>query len=444
MRVFVLFACLCHSLLALADVAPADYQTPPGWRTECMGRVQFDVPKDIDWHTSSGYWQHYNFKLPNPTITPGEQQIAYGDGLTPKQRYLVDIEVSPLTTRELFEQIRYSQTLNVEPAQQRVVKAEIKALDAVISATSSDDSGYRALLDQSIELDEKLERIGYVHSQLILLDDLIRQFTAEGRSVAKAQVERDAFFKEQAQWPTDVEFEHERSIELGLPDAFANWYEGKLVAYLWRNQRIYRFNFHSGATTATASAALALLEPRARTVLAAFRTRAQYEIPQDNGFCVPHGFIADDGAPRHAITLGFTPADNPKLLHRLSMSNDDEKAVDMVPMLLDRLIANPFPELLSIDKFGPSSVPIGAAKGRIGGARFRPHDPETLEPSAVETFRMVAGVSSSGYQPTLVLGVINEHSEPPLQFEPSRDDFLRTLQSIRAMPGAHRFEPQDD
>ncbi|MGE8392633.1 hypothetical protein HFV04_026960 [Pseudomonas sp. BIGb0427] len=444
MRVFVLFAGLCHSLLALADVAPADYQTPPGWRTECMGRVQFDVPKDIAWHTSSGYWQYYNFELPDPTITPGEQQIAYGDGLTPKQRYLVDIEVSPLTTRELFEQIRYSQTLNVEPAQQRVVKAEIKALDAVISATRSDDSGYRALLDQSIELDEKLERIGYVHSQLILLDDLIRQFTAEGRSVAKAQAERDAFFKEQAQWPTDVEFEHERSIELGLPDAFANWYEGKLVAYLWRNQRIYRFNFHSGATTATASAALALLEPRARAVLAAFRTRKQYETPQENGFCVPYGFIADDGAPRHAITLGFTPADNPKLLHRLSMSNDDEKAVDMVPMLLDRLIANPFPLQISVDKFGPSSVRIGAAKGRFGGARFRVYEPDSLKPAATETFRLVAGALGSGYQPTVVLGVTDEHSEPPLQFEPSRDDFLRTLQSVRALPGGHRFAVQDD
>nr|NLU58842.1 hypothetical protein [Pseudomonas sp. BIGb0427] len=326
MRVFVLFAGLCHSLLALADVAPADYQTPPAGVPNAWAGCSSMCPRTLPGTLPVATGSTTISELPDPTITPGEQQIAYGDGLTPKQRYLVDIEVSPLTTRELFEQIRYSQTLNVEPAQQRVVKAEIKALDAVISATRSDDSGYRALLDQSIELDEKLERIGYVHSQLILLDDLIRQFTAEGRSVAKAQAERDAFFKEQAQWPTDVEFEHERSIELGLPDAFANWYEGKLVAYLWRNQRIYRFNFHSGATTATASAALALLEPRARAVLAAFRTRKQYETPQENGFCVPYGFIADDGAPRHAITLGFTPADNPKLLHRLSMSNDDEKS----------------------------------------------------------------------------------------------------------------------
>ncbi|QVM98138.1 hypothetical protein JYG36_08135 [Pseudomonas sp. SORT22] len=444
MRVFVLFAGLCHSLLALADVAPADYQTPPGWRTECMGRVQFDVPKDIAWHTSSGYWQYYNFELPTPTITPGDKQIAYGEGLTGELPFLVDIEVSPLTTRALYEQIRYVQGLTRGPAQERVVKAQMEALDAAISASRDDETRHRALSDQYYDLREKLQRIGYVTSQLVVLDDMIKQFTGEGRSVAKLQVERDAFFEEQAQWPTDVEYEHERFIELGVPDASANWYEGNLTAYLWRDQRIYRFKFYSGANTATDTAALARLEPRARAVLAAFRIRKQYEIPQDNGFCVPFGFIADDGTPRHAITLGLNPADNPNLLHRLSMSSDSDKAVEMVPMLLDRLIANPFPLQISVDKFGPSSVRIGAAKGRFGGARFRVYEPDSLKPAATETFRLVAGALGSGYQPTVVLGVTDEHSEPPLQFEPSRDDFLRTLQSIRALPGAHRFEPQED
>lgn len=34
----------------LSALGEPDYQTPPGWRTECMGRVQFDVPKEIAWH----------------------------------------------------------------------------------------------------------------------------------------------------------------------------------------------------------------------------------------------------------------------------------------------------------------------------------------------------------------------------------------------------------
>ena len=132
------------------------------------------------------------------------------------------------------------------------------------------------------------------------------------------------------------------------------------------------------------SDALTPLEPKARAVLAAFRARAQYEIPQDNGFCIPYGFIADDGTPRHGITLGFTPLDNDKLLHRLSMGDDGEKAVELVPMLLARLIANPFPHLMSVDKFGPSKVQIGAVKGRIGGARYRPYLPDTFELSPIK------------------------------------------------------------
>lgn len=80
MRVFVLFACLCHSLLAVADVASADYQTPPGWRTECLGRVQFDVPQDIAWHVSSGYWQYYNFDLPTPRSPLGTSRLPTAKG----------------------------------------------------------------------------------------------------------------------------------------------------------------------------------------------------------------------------------------------------------------------------------------------------------------------------------------------------------------------------
>lgn len=30
--------------------AAEGYQTPAGWRTECLGRWQFDMPPDTVWH----------------------------------------------------------------------------------------------------------------------------------------------------------------------------------------------------------------------------------------------------------------------------------------------------------------------------------------------------------------------------------------------------------
>lgn len=438
-------ALLAAPLSALA--APqAGYHTPPGWRTECIGRVQFDVPGDIAWHLVDYHWgkPFFDDPQPNPTITPGEKQLAYGEGLTPGHRYLVNIAVSPLTEPKVFEYYRYIQTLGRGEAQERVVQGQIDALDTQYDQSKGDQRAIEALLRQQRDLKDTLKRIGYVHSQLIMIDDILQQFRREGRPVDKLQAEYDAYFKEQAQWPTDAQFEQERFIELDLPDAFAHWHDNILVAYLFRDQRLYRFEFQGGPGALDTSDALTPLEPKARAVLAAFRTRAQYEIPKDNGFCIPYGFIADDGTPRHGITLGFTPVDNPRLLHRLSMSDDGEKAVDMLPMLLARLIANPFPQLMSVDKFGPSRVQIGAAKGRIGGARYRPFLPDTSELSPIETFKITAGSLSTEFQPTVMLSVINEHSDPPLEFEPSKAAFLTTLESVRALPGGHRFEPVPD
>ena len=67
-----------------------------------------------------------------------------------------------------------------------------------------------------------------------------------------------------------------------------------------------------------------------------------------HSFCVPFGFIADDGTPRHAITLGLNPADNPKLLHRLSMGREIRKDADFMPKLLEQAGARQVPIMVFV------------------------------------------------------------------------------------------------
>ncbi|MEC6745504.1 MULTISPECIES: T6SS immunity protein Tli4 family protein [Pseudomonas] len=427
----------------LSALGEPDYQTPPGWRTECMGRVQFDVPKEIAWHLAGGYWQKPDFDPVRPTIAPGGQQIMYGEGVTPEQTYLVKIEVSPVTDRNVFDRLQLIHGPNRGSAQTRVVRAQIDALQAQIDAKKADDEDYSALLEQHRALDDTITRINWVSTELFVLNDMIREFSATGRPTVKLEAERAAYLEEQAKWPTDALFEQERFLDLGIADTFADWVPGEMTAHLWRNQRIYRFVFHAGSDAAGVPVSLERVEPRARALLAAFRTREQYEIPQQRGFCLPFGFIADDGAPHHSITLGFNPVGNPHLLHRLSMGREIRKDADFMPKLLEQVISRRFPTLVQTDMFGPLRVLVGALDGNLRGARYKAYD-AYHKPVDYETFTLDGDAPPTGYQPGVGLTVLDDHSQPQLAFERTRVDMLQTLKSIRALPGGHRFAPQAD
>lgn len=421
----------------------ADYQTPQGWRTECMGRVQFDVPKEIAWQLVGGYWHEPDFEPISPTLTLGDQHVVYGEGLTPDQPYLVKIEVSPVSNRDVFDRLKLVHGPDRGAAQTRVVRAQIEALQARIEAKKEKNQDYSTLLDQRRDLEETVTRINWVSTELFVLNDMIREFTPQGRPTVKLEAERAAYLEEQAKWPTDALFDQERFLNLGMADSFADWTPGKLLAYLWRNQRIYRFVFDAGPDASGAPASLERVEPKARAVLAAFRTREQYEIPQQSGFCLPFGFIADDGAQPHAITLGFNPVNNPHLPHRLSMGGEYSKGPELMRKLLEHVGDRRFPILVQTDAFGPLRVPLGAVYGSLDGARYFAQDAYQKR-ADYETFTLTVDAPPSGYQPGVGLTVLDDHSQSALTYAAVQADVLTTLKSIRALPGNHRFEPQTD
>lgn len=439
---WIWLALLAAPLSALA-APPADYQTPRGWRTECMGRVQFDVPKEIAWHLVGGYWQKPDFEPISPTLTLGDQQVVYGEGLTPDQPYLVKIEVSPVSNRNVFDRLQLVHGPDRGAAQTRVVQAQIEALQARIDAKKAKKQDYSALLDQRSDLEETVTRIRWVSTELFVLNDMIREFTPQGRPTVKLEAERAAYLEEQAKWPTDALFEQERFLQLGMADSFADWTPGTLKAYLWRNQRIYRFVFNAGPDASGAPASLERVEPKARALLAAFRTREQYQIPQQSGFCLPFGFIADDGAAPHSITLGFSPVNNPHLPHRLSMGGEYRKGADLMRKLLEQVGDRRFPILVQTDVFGPLRVPLGAVYGSLEGAGYYAQD-AYQKPVDYQTFTLTVDAPPSEYQPSVGLTVLDDHSQPALTYASVQADVLLTLKSIRALPGGHRFEPQPD
>ncbi len=91
---------------------------------------------------------------------------------------------------------------------------------------------------------------------------------------------------------------------LGIPDAHI--LGSKNIPFhvlLWRNQRVYYFTF-SKPTENSAQ--------RIKELVARFRTRELYEVPDEPGICFPYGFIADDGKTAYELknSLRFTRTPN--------------------------------------------------------------------------------------------------------------------------------------
>ncbi|HHM9107979.1 TPA: T6SS immunity protein Tli4 family protein [Pseudomonas aeruginosa] len=92
--------------------------------------------------------------------------------------------------------------------------------------------------------------------------------------------------------------------DLGIPDSHI--LGSKNIPFhvlLWRNQRVYYFTF-SKPTQQSAQ--------RIKDLVAHFRTRELYEVPDEPGICFPYGFIADDGKTAYDLknSLRFTRTPN--------------------------------------------------------------------------------------------------------------------------------------
>ncbi len=104
----------------------------------------------------------------------------------------------------------------------------------------------------------------------------------------------------EAKIPLAQIYEH----DLGIPDAHI--LGSKNIPFhvlLWRNQRVYYFKF-SKPTENSAQ--------RIKDLVARFRTRELYEVPNEPGICFPYGFIADDGKTAYELknSLRFTRTPN--------------------------------------------------------------------------------------------------------------------------------------
>lgn len=429
MRLFTLAIALLP-FLALAEqtTTATDYKKPDGWRTECLGRSQFDMPPDAVWHLKVPYDDSISYSPIDPWFG---DRIHYGSAPLDNIYQLVNIKVSPKTTRELFDQAVRIEVPSKEEAQLRVLEGQIKAKEQQYDRNKDDWTQHR---NEVRAMEDEYQRYKKMFNDIFVLSMIINDVRKNGRPTDKLETELKSYKMEVATLPTDERYEKERTFDLGLPDAAGAWHPDKLIVHLWRNERIYTFEF--GPRDSEFKSSFEAVEPLARDLLTRFRPRAEFEIPEETGFCIPFGFIADDGTPHYDLMIAWHPAANPYLLHNLKLSDNPGHMLELLPMLTKRMMGNPFPGAVSIDNFGPRRIDIGNSRGTLTGRRIQAIEPEGDRLSPHEQYTFNVGAVATTYTPTLLYKLDSyANDNPPPPFEQAETEVLTFMQSFRPLPG---------
>ncbi|MEH6689520.1 MAG: T6SS immunity protein Tli4 family protein [Halopseudomonas sabulinigri] len=415
--------------LAIAESAPpSKYQTPEGWRTECLGRSQFDMPATAVWQLQIPYGDTVDYAATDPWAN---RSLDYGTDPGNGIYKFVRIRVSAETTREAYEHASRVELPNETKAKIRVMKARIEARKARFDAEGGDKEQY---IQDLLALDEENKKYRKMIAEITIVQSVIDFFEEEGRPTEELEEELAGYEKQIAALPTDERYEKERAFELGIPDAAGAWHPDRMVALLWRNNRIFHFEF--GPKNGEYDSSSEAIEPAARDLLARFRPRQAFEIPQEPGVCVPFGFIADDGTENYYAGFSWHVKSTPYVLNSLTLSNSATDAIELLPMLTKRLMGNPFPAALVATNIGPRRIDIGNSRGTLTGRSLQAIDPDGDRLSSHAQYNLNAGAVAGKYTPTLLYKLQTyANDQPPPPIEQAEADVLNFMKSFRPLPG---------
>ncbi|MHC9143012.1 T6SS immunity protein Tli4 family protein [Pseudomonas aeruginosa] len=224
---------------------------------ECLGRMTFEVPETIEWAVF-------------PAKAVGEISNAGGGG------YEFSKRVAGTHERGSYDYDRM--TFYVSD------KVERERFDGASNYIKGTANLYQDRLRETIKVDQwrinDLQKNGYKDE---VIEEIRKGIKKLEKDILLAQI-----------------YEH----DLGIPDSHI--LGSKNIPFhvlLWRNQRVYYFTF-SKPTQQSAQ--------RIKDLVAHFRTRELYEVPDEPGICFPYGFIADDGKTAYDLknSLRFTRTPN--------------------------------------------------------------------------------------------------------------------------------------
>ncbi|MDR0737132.1 MAG: hypothetical protein LBF51_09985 [Zoogloeaceae bacterium] len=255
------------------------YQSPEGWRTECVGYHLVDLPGEIQAATEPPKSNSYE------QIGGGQFSDALGVMQDSHDSGEFTVEISDATTRKEFMRHvygngKYSRSIHddevFEPAHIQRARRRIITLNEML-----EDSIERAKSPKppDLRIPPQYRRTPeqYVQDWRDKIKE-VEQEIADWESIPETWVDKDTYY-------------------------YAGW------LWLWRAPRIYRLRMNQegipeGQTRQDATLAL----------LKRFRPRAVGEIPAEAGFCVPYGFVQGVSAQPYASQTTLRMKNEPGLL----------------------------------------------------------------------------------------------------------------------------------
>lgn len=392
----------------MLKVTAPDYRESAGAKSECFGRLVFDVGQEIQWPTYFK-WQYpdglfnrlFSPKIADPgdTMRFGNTKIAVigssGDEKkervfksTPDRR-VAGLQESINTTRRFIEEQKKG-VRNIEAARKEIAEAEewISAREKTIREIREAFEPF----DPGLPASQGYWTSTYYANDETNLYSILRAYLTRG----------------------DYIYIFESTVKMNLP----------------ADKEAHKRDFSS--------------------MLAKFRTRAPNEIPTEPGVCFPYGFIPDDGRTVVEFKQSLRYPDAPGVLYTIETGTVHPRRLKLTPvMAMAHASVNPPPATekdevrpVVTQRIGPRSIKMGGLGALQGGVVLKAGSGS----NQYEIYSVYSGYS--GWLGTWVLpyilvemNTVNRERAPELKHHPP--PFKQSKERLDAMLKSMRWRPTD-
>jgi|GEM_PF-6429491 len=316
------------------DIAAAyhsTYTATTGTRSECLGRLIFEVPGQ----------SRFEWGLPKRART-NEEILGFSRILRGGQdrinlanvAIVVAAEATSKTILEMQDSVRTDKSIALQDFDE-----DIRQTNSVI------DSLTLQMAAPQVQSNPK-ELAGFKES----IEKFKRQL--EAYKSDKIALDRD--------WhPTNW----------NLPDSTGYIAGPTLYAFVLRDGFAFQFMSTGGEGEAHFEQRLAAF----KDLLSRFEYRPLYHVPNTPGLCIPHGFIRDDGKGHFSAEVSYRFTDSPGVIYTLGTAIEGERNFNPNEPLLEATARSTVASLVGngygrkLKALGPRSTNIGARSGVMGG-----------------------------------------------------------------------------
>jgi hypothetical protein len=383
------------------------YLTPAGSRQECLGRLVFDAPREMQWGiNASGSWSGDRFRF-TEDMHGGQDYVGVGN---------VKVVVSAPAKRSHIESMAESADARKEVAI-RDYQTSIETNNRLIKRITA------VLTNPSKNVNNE-DTSGSAKA----IEDYKKDIADAQTSIANLQKD----------W---------HPMDLGLPDSLGYAAGPTLYAFLLRDGRAYQFM----STGGEGEPKFEERERVFRDMLKRFQVRKMHEITKALGICIPYGFIPDDGRGHFRTEVSMRYADRPGVIYTIGTAVVGERGIDGPDSTLlqatARAAAGTLTGVLSAGRdsksIGPRVVTIGALPAHQGGISMNVAEPGKPPVRSYSVYTGYSGWNHSRVLPAITVNLrsFTKEQEPTLKTDPP--PFEESLARLDALLKSIRLRPTE-